>query len=417
MELVMKPVGAQNLPIGQGLQPWPADTPKTGQTNFSFASVTGWVAGLRDQGLTHEADLLGSALVRAMPQNSDSYEVRALAAEALWNWREAVEQWTGFLRRCPESRRSEGVTRKALALARGGDLTAARRSLEAGGKNLQSRLCAAAIETAFGSEQAARSLWQNCTFQFPDQIDGFLGLARLHLQQSRFDEAEALIDHIRKVWPESTQADLLWARSSDDRRDRQSAMARWRGVLAVHAGKADIILSYARHCGLWGLDQRLNEFLKTQDIGPQILIEARLRFHLSRGDIGAACEQAQMALIGSPRSLDFRLRLAWLLIRRGTAGAWSQAADLLQALQSYAPDEAHLFVPLALTLTATGREKEAEKLLATLSPDRLDAGAQWLRLWKMFLETENLEGLAIWRTLTFEFGLGPEDELLSQIFA
>ena len=366
--------------------------------------LAAWSVELRRQGLSHEAEMVEDALSAALPEHPDTHATRAAAAEAAWRWHDAVAHWDAFLGTCPDARRSTGLARKAICQARAGAFPAARRTLSSGAGGFDILLCAAEIATSFGTAADAAAAWHRCTSQYPDRIEGFLGLARQDLRLAKFAEADALLEHVRQIWPESAEAAALWARAADDRGDFALAEGRWRHVFAAHARREAILIAAARHFGLMADRASCEALCAGIDIDENVHSEVMLQFHVAGWAWDLAVDECRRLVQRRPAEVTQRLLHAELLMRRGTQEALQEALEALLMLRRLSPASIEIMPPLAHALIATGADEEAKVLIDAIPEERSDRQAELLRVWCRLMSAREQEGLGYWRAVFLAFG-------------
>lgn len=371
----------------------------------AFASLSAWSDRLRREGLEAEAGMVVDALAASHPGLAATREALARAAAAEWRWFEAADQWDQFLRLCPEDRRGEVLAELAFAQAQTGAIVLAQATLAKGKGCFEALLATARLAEDFATPDQALAAWTDCSEQYPDRIDAFLGLAAHHLRQAQFDAAEELLDHLRRVWPDAAKVAALWARSADEAGlSRRIAAQRWDRVLTLHGSAPSVLLSCARHLGLSADLVACKALLAHVATDPCQQTEILLRYHIAGGDFVQAADQARQAVALRPADLAKRLRLADVLLRLGTQPAQAEALAILQYLQDHAPEAAILRASLAIALIATGDEGAAHSAIDALPEERTDAQAGLLRLWARVRSERDAAAQTHLRTLIVGFG-------------
>ena len=188
------------------------------------------------------------ACVNTIPDDYESLAGQAASAEARWKWSIATEQWQKVLRLAPAERAMEIKARIANCHVQRGDILAAKSIADDLRASFYGPATLARI-AALSNQNEAGEYWSQCTIQYPEEINGFIGRAAHLIDRWKLDEAEKLLSHVVRVWPESAHASALWASNSGFFRDWETADMRWHAVLPRFGSNRAIREAYARYVG------------------------------------------------------------------------------------------------------------------------------------------------------------------------
>jgi tetratricopeptide (TPR) repeat protein len=207
---------------------------------------------LRDGGRFDEADrVLGEAVAR-FPDNLDAANAYAWVAHHRRDWEEALKRWEQVISRFNQSQ--EGRRGAAQVLLELGRLGEAVNVLSPALRMFPDDPNLAALNGWLATRRRdiaeAERVWRDMRVRFPDNLDGYFGWAIALREESRLDEAEAMLLEAARRFPDNTMIAMDLARIPERGQNWELATRRWREVTArfpsiaqAHIGLGNSLLS------------------------------------------------------------------------------------------------------------------------------------------------------------------------------
>jgi glycosyltransferase involved in cell wall biosynthesis/predicted Zn-dependent protease len=356
-------------------------------------------------GLFSEAESLFQAQVSIFPDDHHWYAWLARTAECQWNWKAAVETWNKCLSLAPQESRIEAIAAKSHCLIQLGKVNEARELFESIADRFEGLSGLARIAQLEGAMETAGARWEECTIQFPDQISGFLEKATFYLDSGWFRAADALLNHVLSVWPDSKEACVLCTEAAVAEGDWGSAKVRWRTLLANHITDPTVCGRYGRHVATCNNSSEISAFVTGLADHPVARAAFLLEFHLARHEYDAAIEQAQRFVRWHPQKSLHRLQTAVLMMLQGSKEALRQALSLLHDLLGGSPESVLIKVQLIEAYIRSGLESEAKNLLKTIPTDDIRVEVEIFRAWARHHDKNDADAMLSWKILFFDFKL------------
>jgi glycosyltransferase involved in cell wall biosynthesis/tetratricopeptide (TPR) repeat protein len=379
-----------------------------------LAGLDGWGHALLEANLRGEAAVLFRQLRVAAPDDYRGFAGSARVAEEEWNWAGATKLWESCLEIAPYENRVQAIVGKARCLAQTGSLGEATSLLSSIDETFEGLEGLAQIAALEGSGELALKRWERCVTQFPDRVEGFLGLATRLLKEDRFPEAEETIAHAVAVWPESAESRAAWALSATLAANWTAAGDRWKEVLPSLPGcPSHFARGYARYLAVVGERAEVDKYLERIAHRPIASAAFAGAYALAGGDTEAAIAQAcRLVDLDGDKPRNWA-RVAILLMLQNEA---STALSILLRISRRSPDSILVKVWLAAALIANGRNEEAASLLRSIPSEAGSAQVEIVRAWYEHHLAANAGAVAIWKAVFLEFGLlwrrtGPFSEL------
>jgi predicted Zn-dependent protease len=359
------------------------------------------VAGyaLLEAGRYSEAGSKFATLIEMAPNDRRGYAGAAITAECQWNWPRAIELWDRCLGAAPEFGAVQSLSRKANCLVQIGRIREAKGILRDLTEHFEGLEGLAQISTLQEAPSAAIERWEQCTIQFPDQVAAFLGKAGVLLQSQQYGEADALLDHVVAVWPDSAAAGALWAQCATLAKDWDRARARWETVLARHSSHPDARKGYARYLAATSAEEAAKRFFAQLNDNAVALSEALLDFHLARDDLGRAVEEAhKLVLLESEKPWHWFTE-AIFRMRHGTPESLNEATRILEDMHERCPVSVPVAVQLAEAYIRRNLGQRADELIRAIPDEDRRAEVAILRAWASQREGRDLVAKQTWDAL------------------
>lgn len=261
-----------------------------------------------------------------------SYSLLARVKEQQWKWRQALESLDRCIDYAPQGLRASFEGRKANAHIRLGEIDQARLILTPLQDHFEG-LAGLARIAELEDRMVAENRWNECTIRFPNQIGGFLGKARNLMNKGSLDEADSLLGHIRRVWPDSSAVAALWADCPMLRRDWDEAELRWAMIRKAHHKSRYITFAHTWH-------DRALEFARGPAAGESSRQDARnsvesdwLEVFRETATPQAVLERAQRLVEQAPEEPLAHVFLASLLMSLGGSSYYRQALKILRSMR------------------------------------------------------------------------------------
>jgi glycosyltransferase involved in cell wall biosynthesis len=389
------------------------DTPDDGPP-----AIDVWGYALTSAGLIDEANTLFKALATSFPDDFRGYAGLAELAERRWQWKTALECWNKAVPAAPRPCHAQLAARKARCLVQIGQIDLAKQLLISVSDQLEGLIGLARIASMTAPPKTASAHWEHCTKRYPDQIDGFLGLAMSFIDAGSYAEADALLEHAIAVWPESSAARILSARTATAAGRLDMASDRWSILInsegnREHEHKRDIRVGYARYLGLAGDRNGAEKYLAYLVDRPAEIAEFLLEYHLAQNDLEAAIQHGYKLVEWSKHEPFYCLRQVMLLLRSGSPKALQSAYSIISNLYDKLPEAIEavaMKVELARLCISLERDDEANQVIDSIAANDNRIQVEILRLWQNHNRDGNLAAKEYWKMLFLDLDIIGADE-------
>jgi tetratricopeptide (TPR) repeat protein len=355
---------------------------------------------LLQDGAYDEAAKVFEVMIATLPNADHGHVGLAWIAESQWKWRLAIERWDRCLKVAPDRQRIQATARKAHCLVRIGQIKKATELFTSISDSIAGLEGLAHVATLEESRSVARRCWEKCMSEFPDQVGGFLGMARLLCDCDDYEEAQELLSHIIAVWPESIAAGMLLARCATAMKDWETAGIQWDVLLAGDgSNNKEVRIGYSRYLAAQGDAGKIDSYLQTPSADPIAKNECLLEFHLARDDYGPVVECARKLVKLEPQKPWRRLQYATLLIRHGSLNELRTAVKVLGDLYSESSESVEIKAHLIEGYIRLGLERQANELLESIPFDEKRIGIEQLRAWAFHQGNDDRGAKRCWERL------------------
>jgi tetratricopeptide (TPR) repeat protein len=324
-----------------------------------------WAQALITDNFAEEASFLFRSLAMSGLNVAAGTKGLAEIAERQWRWQEAIDHWEVCLSSAEAQLMPQIIAKRAHCLVQLGRLPEAKDLLQSVSADFEGVQGLALIAGVEESPVIERHYWQECMMQWPDRIEGHLGLGKLLLNQGRFVEAEGVLATAVATWPEHSEARVLWGVMATLDGKWHIATDRWNYIMREFPHDRKVRRGYANYLGNVLGREQADSYAAILSQDPIAAAEFLLEYSVSADDWEVAVAKSEDLLRLSGRRPTYLLLHSIILLEcpRRSAEHLQQALAILEFLRAHWPDAVEVIWWSVEALLRAGMHEQTIELI------------------------------------------------------